>query len=112
MAKNVLTIEKRFQLQEYLKKAKRMGFVNMNCVEDICNTASTYFGFPISPVHIRKNALLLGIQLPRKRKNGKDNGSEGLNKQGNIRKSFTCPCGRRYSMGVYYNHNSGPAPIL
>lgn len=106
MAKNVLTAERRLQLQEWIKKVKRSGFVNVGCIEDGCRIASTDLGFPISPAHIRKNAALLDIRLPRSHRSNRDDKIEKLDKKGQVRKSFMCPCGRRYSMGIYLNHKS------
>ena len=90
MAKNVLDAQKRFILQDWIKKVKRSGFVDMQTVEDIRQHATTDLGFPISPVHIRTNARILDIRLPRSHKN-RNTLSIGIG-------SFSCTCGRKYKI--------------
>ena len=87
-AKNVLDAQKRLILQDWMKKVKRSGFVNMQTVDDIRQRATADLGISISPSHIRKNAILLNIRLPRSHKNNTSTG-ECL---------ITCTCGRKFKI--------------
>ena len=95
MAKNQFSAEKRLQFQTWLKVQSKLGFINLHGIGDICTLGTTELGFPVGPSHVRTNARILNIRLPRSHKDIHINNVKAT------RKSFTCECGKRYSVGIY-----------
>ena len=84
MAKNVLTAEKRLRLQQWIKHAHKSGPMKSGTSMDYSRQATDELGFPVSPSHIRNNAHILNIHLPRSHKN--HHSGTGT--------TFICTCGR------------------
>lgn len=95
MAKNQLNFTQRFELQNWIKKMSHAGFDGAQNIDEIIKMATTAMGYLVVKSHIRRNAALLNIRLPRSHK--EHSGSTRFA----VRKSFTCECGRSYSVGIY-----------
>lgn len=95
MAKNQLNFTQRFELQNWMKKMAHTGFNGAQSTDEIVIMATAALIFPVVRSHIIRNAILLNIRLPRSHK-----GSNSSTRFA-VRKSFTCECGRSYSVGIY-----------
>jgi len=94
VAKNQLNSAVRFMLQDWLRKHNKVGFEGCKNIIDVTRLASIELNIPTLAIsHIRTNARILNVRLPRSYKNHRVEEQDS-------KRSFMCTCGRKIEVYI------------